>query len=230
MRITEPMNQFAAKIITIALSRLIVIGSVMAVIGCASDSERYHPEYEKYVAGFETLLLMPPEICIMEEQQDGRLVSRDQWSADAQILAQQAVAQLLTRYQFQVKELDQAAANSEQITEIHHLFRAVNRSIQLHTYGPQIFPRMQQDFDYSIGSVEALLNAHGADALILMAGHQTLSPTRPRVWISMAIAEPGGRIVWYSLNGAKENLNLIDNKNMNLLIHKTLNNFKRHVK
>jgi hypothetical protein len=133
-----------------------------------------------------------------------------------------AVVRTLSEKGFAVTTADEHTTNHPEVRSLMALFRSVNRSIQLHTYGPQLYPIKQVSFDYSLGSVKDLLDANGADALVMTIGRQTISQTAPRAWLAIAMIEPHGRIIWYSLNGAKEDLHLLNAHNARALVAESL--------
>lgn len=152
---------------------------------------------------------MPPQVSIVEASAGAPDMWQPVRSQAARDLAGDVVRTILAAKPYCVQTVDPTSPASEQeraeIKSIQSLYRSVNRSIQLHTYGPQLFPSKQRRFDYSIGPVEGLLRGHDADALILVMGHQTVSREHPRAWISIAVVAPDGAVVWYGMNGSLEN-------------------------
>ncbi len=200
----------------------------LLLVGCAYTPERYHPNYADYGRNIRSVLLMPPEIKIFAEMADGSLFWQAAGSQAARKHVQHAMVQALAAKNIAVKVADSEFMDRPEARRVQILFRAVNRSIQLHTYGPQIFPAKQKSFDYGLGSVTDLLatgpidSADSVDALVLAIGHQTISANRPKTWISIAVIEPGGHIIWYCMQGAKQDLALIDSKGALTLVHRTL--------
>jgi hypothetical protein len=198
-------------------------------VACSFTPDRYHPDYQAYQRHIRRVLLLPPEISIVEESSEGAAVWQVSKSRVAQKHAREAVCQILTAkgYIVQMAGADSGAdpREKDEIASIQTLYRSVNRSIQLHTYGPYLFPAKQRRFEYGIGSIRDLLNSRNADALVLVIGHQTLSSTDPKTWISIAVVEPGGALIWYGMQGARQNLNLEDPGGTLALIRQTLQPF-----
>lgn len=211
--------------ITIKRTLKICLGYLIAAIllmGCNYASERFHPEYDTYRQQIHRVLVLPPEIGIFEETGEGSMAWQIEKSRSAQLMAFKTVAEILADNNYTVKSTGLPSLEDAEIQSIQKLFRSVNRSIQLHTYGPQIYPAKLKAFDYEIGPVDKVLDAYQADALVLVVGHQTVSSKRPKTWISIAVVEPGGKIIWYGMRGAKENLDLQVPANASALILDTL--------
>ncbi|NNG02337.1 MAG: hypothetical protein HKM93_23370 [Desulfobacteraceae bacterium] len=193
--------------------------------GCASMAERHHPDYANYKGTFRTLLILPPQFQIMDEMADQKILYNGDLSRTAGELSLEAVVDHLTGKDYRTRVLPPETAAADEIQQITALFATVNRSIQLHTYGSQPFPFQKQSFEYAVGNIENLLRKNNADAMVLVTGKETLSSFYPRVWISVALIEPKGEIVWYCVQGANEILQLGDIKDMAMLVKKTLQNF-----
>lgn len=200
-------------------------GLCFFLMACSHSPERYHPRYAEFAPTIATVLLLMPEVNVYEELADGRLAWHAAGSAAARQHVRQAVHSTLAG-----KHLVIHCATPERMAEadardVQALFRAVNRAIQLHTYGPQLFPAKLRSFEYHVGAVESLLDASGADALVLAVGHQVVSTRRPHAWISIALVEPQGRIVWYSMQGTEADPGLQSAKETQTLVNTTLQHF-----
>jgi hypothetical protein len=84
-----------------------------------------------------------------------------------------------------------------------------------------------RDFEYEVGPVDDILTRFEADALVLVAGHQTLSSQRSKTWISIAVVEPSGKIIWYGMHGAESDLGLQTPSSALSLVSETLLPFSR---
>jgi hypothetical protein len=202
--------------------RLGCLVCAVILMGCNYASERIHPDYADYRQQIRRVLVLPPEIGIFEETVKGSMAWQVEKSRSAQQMAFKSVVGMLSDNNYTVKSTGLSASQNEEIQSIKKLFRSVNRSIQLHTYGPQIYPSKLKEFNYEIGPVNAVLDAYQADALVLVIGHQTVSSKRPKTWISIAVVEPGGKIIWYGMQGAKQNLDLQAHSSASALIVDTL--------
>jgi hypothetical protein len=190
---------------------------------CGFSPYRYHPHYDEYRKNIQTILLLPPQIVVFQEIPEGLPMWQESASSDAVRWAEQAVGQVLASKGLTVHRADRRLSDRE-INDIQTLFVAVNRSIQLHTYGPQMFPGKLASFEYGLGSVAELLATYRADALVLTSGHQVLSQ-KPRGWLSIAVVEPSGNILWYTLAQDRHNEVLKSESDLSALVESALRDF-----
>lgn len=202
---------------------LTLIGPYLS--GCASTSERLHPQFAGYRQAMGVLLVLEPEIGIFELMSDGSRLYQENLSRQAQRHAWQCIGRELQARRFSVLTADDRTLEQSEIKDIKTLFRSVNRSIQLHTFGPQRFPDKISAFEYQLGPVADVLKANGADALVLTLGHQTGLDPAVVHWLSVAVVDPEGRIIWYGLQGGPRPLNLHYAEGMKTLIDSTMANF-----
>ncbi len=215
-------------VITIGKSHRVFLATILAgfiLTGCTVATQRLHPRFKDYRQPMGAMLVLTPEIGIFEKMPDGSRIYRDTLSHNARDAAQQAIAGQLHDRHFKVITVDAEALATDEMKAIASLFRSVNRSIQLHTIGPQIFPAKQSMFEYRMGSVAELLNTHGADGLVLALGHQTGLDRPDRNWFSIAVVEPQGRIIWYGIYGDHERFDIQSRADMQVLVATTMADF-----
>ena len=206
-------------------SILIVILIGLFLSGCTYSSERLHPQFPSFRQSMGAMLVLMPEIGIFEQMPDGSRLFQDIQSQEAQQKAQQSIVRELQNRHFTVQTADPRLMQSPELLSVTSLFRSVNRSIQLHTFGPQLFPAKLSAFEYDLGSVADMLKANRADGLVLTLGHQTASDQPSKNWLSIAVVEPEGRIIWYSLQGDHQKFNLQTSEGMTALVAATLAGF-----
>ena len=207
---------------TKCLAGLGVLVAVLLATGCASAPDRRNDIYPAALPRIRKVLVLSPEINVIGEADKGAQVWLESESRQADARVLDAVGRALKDKGFDVATADDALMRRPDVQEVRHLFRAVNRSIQLHTYGPQIFPSKLKTFDYAMGPVDGILKGFDAQALILVTGRQTLSSYDPKTWISIALVVPDGRIVWYAMEGARENLGIQEAGAARALVNQTL--------
>jgi hypothetical protein len=200
-----------------------VIG--LFVSGCTAATERVHPRFPVYRHDMGEMLVLAPEIGIFEIMPDGSRIYQETRSHAARRFAKQAIVDQLRDRRFGVHPIDADTLPASEMAGLHSLFRSVNRSIQLHTIGPQVFPSKKTTFEYHLGPVTDLLRANSADGLVLVIGHQTGTDQPARNWISIAVVEPEGRIIWYGIHGDHNRFNLQTAEGMQALIASTMANF-----
>jgi hypothetical protein len=175
-----------------------IVTVLWIVIGCSHSTELKHPVYPSLIHSIQTVLLLPPETVVLEQSANGLTVRHEQAGRAAVAQWSQAIERILTGKGLRVATADPIVLNDPDIKELQSLYRLVERSIQLHTQGSQLFPAKLHTFDYEVGSVSGLLKQHAADALVIAIGNQTISQDRYRTWISIAVIEPQGRVIWYN--------------------------------
>lgn len=212
------MINFSRSILAVSLIGLFLTG-------CTCTSERLHPEFPNYRQTMGVMLVLVPEIGIFEQMPDGSRLFQDIQSQEAQRKAQQSIVRQLQERHYAVKTADARTMHSSDLLSVTSLFRSVNRSIQLHTFGPQLYPAKLSAFEYHLGSVDEILKASRADGLVLALGHQTASTQPTKNWLSIAVVEPEGRVIWYGLQGNHKKFDLQTSEGVTALVATTLANF-----
>jgi hypothetical protein len=215
---------------TIFSRSILMVGLMVGLIGlfftgCTYTSERLHPQCPSYRKGMGAMLVLVPEIGIFEQMPDGSRLFQDIESQEAQRKAQQSIVRQLEARHFMVQTADARMMQSSELLAVTSLFRSVNRSIQLHTFGPQLYPAKLSAFEFHLGPVAEILKANRADGLVLALGHQTASVQPIKNWLSIAVVEPEGRIIWYGLQGDHQKFNLQTSEGLKALVASTLVNF-----
>ena len=195
------------------------------VSGCAYPSERIHPQFSNHRQSMGVMLVLQPEIHILEQLPDGSQLLQESQSREAQLSAQVSIVQALRDRGFAVRSMDTQPLAQADVDEVTHLFRSVNRSIQLHTFGPQIYPDKIDAFEYSVGPVAELLKAEGADGLVMAIGYQAGCDKTDKNWLSIAVVEPQGSIIWYNLTSTPEHFNFQHEEGIRALVADTMYNF-----
>ena len=222
MHTLQKMTIFNRSILMMGLM-VSLIG--LFITGCTYTSERVHPQFPGYRQTMGVMLVLVPEIGIFEQMPDGSRLFQDIESQEAQRQAQQSIARQLEARHFTVQTADTRMMQSSELLAVTSLFRSVNRSIQLHTFGPQLYPDKLSAFEYHLGPVTEILKTNRADGLVLALGHQTASVQPIKNWLSIAVVEPEGRIIWYGLQGDHQQFNLQTSEGMTALVATTLVNF-----
>lgn len=224
-RICELLMQSQAKKAVFLRSILMVMLIGLCVSGCTNPSARIHPQFSNFRQPMRVMLVALPEIRILEQMPDGSRRFNAEKSRQAQHEAQEAIIQQLKARHFTVRSADADITQQLESSGVTALFRSVNRSIQLHTYGPQLFSEKIAAFEYSLGSVADILDANGADGLFVAMGHQTDSKKHTENWLSLAVAEPEGRIIWYGLQSNPQQSNPQRKKGMSVLVANIMGKF-----
>ena len=182
----------------------------LLALGCAHSPDRFHPDYASHRVTIQRVLVLPPEIQLLTQIDTNRPVSQARHNEDVSRRTQSTLAQALAASALDVCFADPRTLRTKEMESLQALYRNVNRAIQLHAYGPQLFDDKSRNFDYAVGSVAPLLDRMQADALMLTMGRQTVSRSSARTWVSVAVVEPSGRIIWYGLQGRQTSENQLD--------------------
>jgi hypothetical protein len=209
---------------------------------------RAHPELEIRSKNIRIPGLAPPDIKIYELTAGGIQELRDDWSSMGKENVLRALIESFNKKQYRIKTITINEEISEEMEDIQALYRAVNASILLHTYGPYVFPEKQKNFDYSIGSIEGILQRFGADAIIFVYGFDEISTSgrkaltvlsiiagaftgvaiMPRAGIttvSVALVDASGAILWYSIRSSEGRYDLRDLDSASMLLKDILSDF-----
>ena len=200
--------------------------SLMA-FGCAPQAYRIHPEFEKRARNFNTLGLMLCDVKAYEITGLGVVELRKGWCTTGRENLISALVEGLGKKNYKIKPLakDKDKEIEEEIAEIEAVYGAVNKSIQLHTYGPQLFPEKKKNFQYSLGSVERILQKSGTDSLVFVRGLDHVFKGKEEAFISVAFVDSSGTILWYCEKGIRGEGGLRDPESVSKLVENVLASF-----
>ena len=112
--------------------------------GCTAATQRIHPQFPQYRHTMGKLLVLQPDIGIYEKMTDGSRLYHHANSNRARRLVQQVIVNQLQNRHFSVLAVTPDEMEAADVRDVTALFRSVNRSIQLHTIGPQVFPELNR--------------------------------------------------------------------------------------
>jgi hypothetical protein len=180
---------------------LLVVCVLIAFSGCTPQAYRSHPEFEKRAKNQVVLGLMPSEVKIYEVSGVGLVELRDDWSIIGKRYLVQALKENLKERGYRVRLIIVDSEIEEEINEIEALYRSVNKSIRLHTYGPQVFPEKKKNFRYSLGPVGRVLKKFETDSLVFVHCVDHVLEAGEEAVVSVAVADSSGTIIWYCVKG-----------------------------
>ena len=194
-------HQFGGRMPSLFLLCVISLWSA----SCAVSPDRRHPEFSDRIEPIKILCILPADVIVYEEMPDGRLIHRSDWSTAAHENIYQTISDELKARDYRVQTLSESEwPQGSELQEIFALYRAVNKSIQLHTFGPDIFPAKKAHFDYSVGPLDALRGRNDADGFIFSRVLYRGSAEQARSYVSLGLADSSGTIIWYGADGAQE--------------------------
>ena len=204
---------------------LSVLCLLFITFGCASPPSRVHPEFTARVKGMQRPALMLAAVRIYEISPGGVVQVRDDWSAAGKANLIKALTESFMDKRFRVTPLTVNEERAEDVTEIRALYKAVDKSIRLHGYGPQLFPEKLNRFVYSLGSSQKTLSRLGADSMIFMSGSARISTSAKKAWISLAVSDSSGTILWYCERHSVDEYDLRDERSAAKFVEDLLSSF-----
>ncbi|MGD2125535.1 MAG: hypothetical protein PVG99_05605 [Desulfobacteraceae bacterium] len=210
----------------ILLSLLLLLWSAP---GCLPPPYRAHPEFETRVKKINALALVPPVVKIYELTPSGVVELRDDWCAIGKASLEDAFLEAFKARHYPIRPLRADAGVKEEMEQIRALFKLVNKSVQLHSYGPQVFPEKIGHFEYSLGSVERVVTACETDSIVFVFGFDQVSAQRPKTYVSVAVVDSSGTILWYCVKGSRGEHELRDPISTAMLVEDILSSFPKRV-
>ena len=176
---------------------------LVSSIGCAAPAYRLNPEWRVRSHGLKSPILVPSEVKIYSVSPGGVFELRDDWCEAGSRNLDNALLKAFRERKYRVRLLGSDVESRQEMAQIQSLYRVVNKSIQLHAYGPQLFPRKSACFDYSLGPMKGLLQKLHGDAVIFVQGFDQVSEVTRKTYVSVAVADSSGTILWYCVKGSR---------------------------
>src|SRR5574341_961699 len=151
----------------------IIVALSFTTHSCAGKQVyRSHPELMTRKKDIKTIGIVPFDVKVYEVdlREPVILKLRDDWSNQARENIMKALVDVLKGKNAEIKTL--TLDKEEMQKKMDNLCRAVDRCIDLSTHP---FPEKEKNFDYSVGSIENILNAYGVDALIFVYGRYEIA-------------------------------------------------------
>jgi hypothetical protein len=202
-----------------------VLCLLLITFGCASPAYRVHPDFMARVKGIQKPALMLAEVRIYEILPGGVVQVRDDWSRAGKENLIKALTESFMERRFRVMSLSAHEERAEDVREIKALYKAVEKSIRLHGYGPQLFPEKRKRFVYSLGPSEKTLSRLGADSMIFMSGSGQISASEQKAWLSIAVSDSCGTILWHCVRHTVDQYDLRDAKGATEFVEDLLSSF-----
>jgi hypothetical protein len=215
----------AQRLALLALGTAGLVYCALALSGCAETSTRTHTSFRTEVRQIAATVVVPVDITVYDEPAGSPAQISDQWGDIARKNLLEALVKGLKRKKYDVRVAEVEKSGNPELKEIQNLYRAVNKSIQLHTYGPQLFPGKVSHFDYSVGPADAFLRQARADAIMLVTGLARIKPDGPRSYVSLGVAGPSGNIIWYGMESSRGEHDLRDPEGAEMLVQGLLASF-----
>jgi hypothetical protein len=199
---------------------------LLLLSGCSAPGVRHHAEIDDRLGAIETLVLMPPDVMVFEVLAPRQFALRHDWSQAGREILTQALTVAMANKRYRVVTVGSAPSDIRgETSELQALYRAVNKSIQVHTYGSQKLATKKGHFEYSLGNLSSYLDHHAAGALLFVRGLTRVTAETAQTYLSIGVADRTGTIVWYSAQGAKQDLSLLQAHQTMQLVQRVLTTF-----
>ena len=200
---------------------------LILITGCTLSSYNTHPEYRARISAIKNPVLLMSDVNIYQMTSDGLVTLRDDWSAVGRKNLQNAIAQNLKSRQGDIRPLVTNIQTSREIEEVKALYKLVHKTMDQQTFGPSHINPKKRGFQYSLGSMETILQKLGADAAIFVTGYDKVSAGGRKSMIDLAIADSSGTILYYSVRGTIKGNDLRDPESAQLMVRDLLAGFSR---
>jgi hypothetical protein len=200
---------------------------LLLVTGCALDAYRIHPEFDTRAGSIQKSVLIAPDVSMYELSSGGVVMLRDDWSRVGRKNLQNAILQNFKDKQCNVKLVEMDTQTAKEMAEVQTLYRLVHKTMDQHTFGPHQDMAEHDGFNYSLGSLESILQKLGADAMIFVTGYDQVFDGGRKALIDLAIADSSGTILYYTVKGTTEGKDLRDPAGTAALIRHLLSSFSR---
>jgi hypothetical protein len=145
------------------------LAAAVCFSGCQTVQEGYSPIPQRGGAfdGIHTTAVLSPHITLRSYSAGGVREERDEWNAAARDAIAHYIGGLQSNEFVLIDGLEKDPAFRDEITDIRDLYKTVELNAQV--FGP-ILPAARQPDHYSLGSVDRILEAADADALLVIYG------------------------------------------------------------
>jgi len=204
---------------------LSITGLLVLVTGCALDAYRMHPEFDIRAGSIRESVLITPDVSMYELSSGGQAMLRDDWSGVGRQNLQDAILQDFKDKQCTVKLVEMDTQTAKEMAEVQTLYRLVHKTMDQHAFGHHQNRGNNDRFDFSIGSLEAILQKLDADAMIFVTGYDQVFNSGHKALIDLAVADSSGNILYYSVKGTTKGEDLRDPVSTAALIRDLLSSF-----
>jgi len=198
---------------------------LLLVTGCALDAYRMHPEFGIRAVSIQKPVLIPPEVGMYELSSGGVIMLRDDWSSVGRKNLQNAILGYFKDKQYNVKLIEMDSQTAREMKEVQALYRLVHKTMDQHAFGHHQNRGTNDRFDFSVGSLEEILQKLDADAMIFVTGYDQVFNTGHKALIDFAVADSSGTILYYSVKGTTQGEDIRDPVSTGALIRDLLSSF-----
>ncbi len=200
---------------------------LLLVAGCTLNAHRMHPEFDVRADSVKKSVLITPDINMYELSSSGVAVLRDDWSSIGRNNLQIAIMRNFKDRQCNIKLMETDSQTAKEMAEVRTLYKLVHKTMDQHAFGPHQKTGGSNGFDYSLGSLETILQKLDADSMIFVTGYDQVFKEGRKALIDLAIADSSGTILYYSVKGTTQGKDLRDPASTAALVQDLLASFSR---
>jgi hypothetical protein len=244
------MRRIASTLLGL-LAFLLAAGTVHAA---EEESFRTPPDFAQRMKNIKTIAIFRPDIKMFEISTGGVKELREDWCDECCMKVQTAFVTTFQQFGYDLRILDPAQDTAPDLREIMFLYGDVVTSVLRHAYdGPHLFPAKKSNFDYTLGSIDNLLEPAGADALLLIRGIDEISsegrkamqtfgvlvglaagvvvtPNMGKTVMIVGLVDRSGDLLWFNIRGGSGVYNLRDPESVTKLVSQSLERFQEKLK
>jgi hypothetical protein len=229
---------------------------VLLSAGCVSTPDWYrkyqqpyraHPELDRRAKAVRVVGLLPPDIKIYELTAGGVTELRDEWSAAGRDAVVQGLSETLKERGVVLKPLVVDKDLQRSVDDVTVLYRAVSSSIIEHTYKEHPFQTKLENFDYSVGPIDPLLQKYQADGIVIVYGIDQISTAGRKALrgvglvlgavtgqavvsqgatvLNIALVDRSGAVLWYKIAGDSGGFDLRDSRSARAFVQRLVADF-----
>ena len=199
----------------------------ITVSGCTLSEQRVHPQFETKAKTVAKPVVLPPDVNMLEKLPSGLIRQREDWSAASRQNLQAAIELHLKQKNYIPKPLVVDSHIAPELAEIKALYRLVHKSMHRQTLYSHQSSRSKLRFEYSLGSIDGLLDNLGADSLIFVSGYDRVSDSGRKALIELAIADASGSILYFSVKGTVQGNDLRDPASAEVMVRELLSGISK---
>mgnify|MGYP005853879869 CR=1 FL=1 len=211
-----------------AVGACLFLACSLGLTGCATTvarTGRVHQAAAAQLPTIRTTAVVPPAITLNQLTAGGVREQRDDWTQAARAAARESLETMRPENLVYLRDAELPPEIATEIAEVQALYRAVDLNLTLFGNPMVRMPTLAGRFDFSVGSVDRICEAAGADALLLVYGEDDyftgdrkalialgfvaaaftgvyVAPGNGAEHLSAALIARDGTILWYDVLGA----------------------------
>ncbi len=187
---------------------------------------------------------LPAQVTVSQLNAGGVSELRDDWTEAARTHAREVLEHMTPQHVVYLGDLESRPELADEIREVKALYALIDANIMLFGLSPMAVPTPH--FEYSVGSIDGILEAAHADALLVIGGKddifstdrkvltvvsiiasaaltgQAVAPGDGTAHLSAALIARDGTILWWNFLGNGEISDLRTPNGMQATIHRLL--------